>query len=105
MELKSRPKTTTRKKKRVGRGYGSGKGGHTSGRGTKGQRSKGKIKTWFEGGSFGLIRRLPKLRGKGRMKPLKAAPVIVNLKALAHLPGGTQITVNSLVAHGIVRED
>ncbi len=55
-------------KKRVGRGYGSGKGGHTAGHGTKGQGSRGGSKTplWFEGGQLPLVRRLPMLRGKGR---------------------------------------
>lgn len=57
-----------RSSKRVGRGYGSGKGGHTSGRGMKGQRSRegGKRPLWFEGGQLPLTKRLPMLRGKGR---------------------------------------
>ncbi|MBU0578562.1 50S ribosomal protein L15 [Patescibacteria group bacterium] len=57
-----------RSAKRVGRGYGSGKGGHTSGRGMKGQRSRegGKRPLWFEGGQLPLTKRLPMLRGKGR---------------------------------------
>lgn len=61
-------------KKRVGRGYGSGKGGHTSGRGAKGQkagRSGAKVPIWFEGGQLPLIRRLPKWPGKGRFKSLE----------------------------------
>ncbi len=61
-------KITTKKKKRVGRGYGSGRGGHTSGKGMKGQLSRtgGKVPIWFEGGQLPLIKRLPMLRGKGR---------------------------------------
>lgn len=53
------------KAKRRGRGYGSGVGGHTVGRGQKGQRSRtgeGK-KIGFEGGNVPLYRRLPKFRG------------------------------------------
>ena len=42
-------KTVTKRKKRVGRGYGSGKGGHTSGRGQKGQKSRSHIGILFEG--------------------------------------------------------
>lgn len=59
--------------KRVGRGYGSGRGGHTSGRGMKGQKSRqgGKLPIWFEGGQLPLIKRLPKLRGKGRFNTLE----------------------------------
>jgi large subunit ribosomal protein L15 len=61
-------KITTKKKKRVGRGYGSGRGGHTSGKGMKGQLSRtgGKVPIWFEGGQLPLTKRLPMLRGKGR---------------------------------------
>ena len=43
------PKIVKRKKKRVGRGYGSGKGGHTAGRGQKGQKSRTNIGILFEG--------------------------------------------------------
>jgi large subunit ribosomal protein L15 len=54
----------TRKRKRVGRGTGSGRG-KTAGRGTKGQnaRSGGGVRRGFEGGQLALIRRLPKMRG------------------------------------------
>jgi len=57
-------------KKRVGRGYGSGKGGHTSGKGVKGQASRtgGKTPLWFEGGQLPIIKRMPMLRGKGKFK-------------------------------------
>ena len=50
-----------RKKKRVGRGQGSGHGG-TSTRGHKGQhsRSGAKFRAWFEGGQMPLQRRVPK---------------------------------------------
>lgn len=56
---------TKRKSKRIGRGIGSGKGGHTVGRGTKGQKSrKGKkIFVGFEGGQVPLYKRLPQLGG------------------------------------------
>lgn len=60
-------------KKRVGRGFGSQKGGHTSGRGQKGQKSRrgSKIPLWFEGGQLPLIKRLPMLRGKGRFNVVR----------------------------------
>jgi large subunit ribosomal protein L15 len=63
-------KTSNKKKKRLGRGYGSGKGGHTTNRGQKGQKSRSahRIGLWFEGGSLPLTKRLPMLRGKGRFK-------------------------------------
>jgi len=64
---------TIRSKKRVGRGVGSGKGAHTSGRGTKGQNSRtgGKRAVWFEGGQLPIIKRMPMLKGKGKFKPVK----------------------------------
>lgn len=72
---------TERSAKRVGRGFGSGKGGHTSGRGQKGQKSRrgSKIPLWFEGGQLPLIKRLPMLRGKGRFNVLvKTAEVTLS---------------------------
>jgi large subunit ribosomal protein L15 len=59
--------------KRVGRGIGSGRGGHTSGRGMKGQKSRvgSKIPLWFEGGQLPLTKRLPMLRGKGRFNVVR----------------------------------
>lgn len=66
-------KITSRKSKRVGRGYSSGKGGHTVGRGQKGQTSRtgGKTPLWFEGGQLPLIKRMPMLRGKGKFKVVR----------------------------------
>ncbi len=97
-------KTTTRRKKRVGRGYGSGKGGHTATRGNKGQRARGKLKVWFEGGQLALIRRLPKTRGKGRFKPLKPSPVILNLKDLSVFKKGDEVTISTLAKAGVIQE-
>jgi large subunit ribosomal protein L15 len=64
-------KTVTTKGKRLGRGYGSGKGGHTSGRGQKGQKSRGNMGILFEGVKVkkSFFKRLPLLRGKGKFKP------------------------------------
>jgi large subunit ribosomal protein L15 len=65
--------TKTKSAKRIGRGYGSGKGGHTSTRGQKGQKSRqgANIPVWFEGGQLPLIKRLPMLRGKGRLNVVR----------------------------------
>jgi large subunit ribosomal protein L15 len=65
------PKVIQRPKKRVGRGIGSGKGGHTSGRGQKGQKSRGKIGVLFEGLKMkkSYLKRLPLMRGKGKFGP------------------------------------
>lgn len=70
--LQQLTKITDRPKKRIGRGYGSGKGGHTSSRGQKGQSSRTGYKTplWFEGGQLPFVRRFPFQRGKGRFRSL-----------------------------------
>lgn len=59
------------KKTRVGRGMGSGHGGHTAGLGTKGQKARAGYsipRPGFEGGQMPLSRRLPKLRGLGQKR-------------------------------------
>lgn len=70
-------KGKTNSKKRKGRGIGSGKGGHTVGRGTKGQKARrGRGKPWagFEGGQVPLYKRLPRMRtfkkGANKTKPI-----------------------------------
>ncbi len=63
MDLASLTKITQKPKKRVGRGYGSGKGGHTTGRGAKGQKVRGRLRPTFEGGQLPLVRRLPRRGG------------------------------------------
>lgn len=52
---------------------GSGKGSHTSGRGQKGQKSRGKIHVLFEGMKMkkSLLKRLPLMRGKGKFRSRK----------------------------------
>ena len=104
MNLSNLPKLKRVSKKRLGRGYGSGKGGHTVGRGAKGNKARGKIPIWFEGGQLPLIRRLPFQRGKNRFGKLKQVPVVINLKALNLLPDKSEVTVASLVKHGLVKE-
>lgn len=96
----------SKRKKRIGRGYGSGKGGHTVGRGQKGQKSRGKLSVIFEGMKMkkSLIKRLPIRRGKGKFKG-KKKPLVVNLKVLNILPSGSEVSIDSLVERGIVDAD
>lgn len=65
------PKIVGKKLKRLGRGMGSGKGSHTSSRGQKGQKSNKDLHILFEGLKVkkSLLKRLPKLRGKGKFGP------------------------------------
>jgi large subunit ribosomal protein L15 len=89
-------------KKRLGRGYGSGKGGHTVGRGAKGNKARGKIPIWFEGGQLPLIRRLPFKRGKDRFGALNPKPVGINVQLLNRLPPGSKVTGDILVKYGLI---
>ncbi|TSC54380.1 MAG: large subunit ribosomal protein L15 [Microgenomates group bacterium LiPW_16] len=104
MKLNELPKITKKPKKRVGRGAGSGRG-KTAGRGTKGQKAREKIKLGFEGGQLPLIKRLPLKRGKGRNKPIKPGPIIVNVKYLNILPKNTEVDLETLIKARIVKED
>ena len=100
------PKTTAKKKKRVGRGYGSGKGGHTVGRGQKGQKSRKKLGILFEGVKVkkSLIKRLPLRRGKGRLKA-KDKPIVVKLSYLNLMREGSKVNIDTLTKAGIVKKE
>jgi large subunit ribosomal protein L15 len=91
---------SNKKRKRVGRGDGSGHG-KTSGRGHKGQgaRSGGNTKPGFEGGQMPLQRRLPK---RGFHNPFRVELAIVNLGQLNKLPTGSEVTPENLAEHGLV---
>lgn len=106
VDLGSLPKIVTGSRKRVGRGYGSGKGGHTVGRGQKGQKSRSKIGPLFEGTKVkkSLIQRLPMMRGKGRLKP-GAKPLAVDAGRLNVLRAGTVVDVPALVKEGLVSRE
>lgn len=98
------PKVKERKAKRIGRGRGSGKGGHTVGRGQKGQKARGSIGILFEGVKVkkSLIKKLPLQRGKGKNKG-KVKPIVVKLAYLNLLPAGSRINLETLVKQGIVK--
>jgi len=92
---------SNRKRKRVGRGDGSGHG-KTSCRGHKGQgaRSGGGTKPGFEGGQMPLQRRLPK---RGFHNQFRIEMSVVNLTQLESFPSGAEVTPESLCAQGLVR--
>ena len=99
------PKTVKRRKKRVGRGYGSGKGGHTAGRGMKGQKARNKIHILFEGVKMkkSFIKRLPLKRGKGKFKS-RPKPLVVKLEYLNILQANTRVDIDTLIREGVVSE-
>jgi large subunit ribosomal protein L15 len=104
MDLAKLPPSVNKKMRRLGRGSGSGRG-KTAGRGTKGQKTRGTIRTGFEGGQLPLIKRLPLYRGRMKNKPVGAKPLGINLKVLALLPKDTIVTAEILIKHHIVRQD
>ncbi|PIS23367.1 50S ribosomal protein L15 [candidate division WWE3 bacterium CG08_land_8_20_14_0_20_40_13] len=97
MDLSSLKKIKRRSAKRVGRGIGSGKGGHTSGKGNKGQKSRTgtNIPSFFEGGQVPIIKRLPQKRGKGNSRVSKQVSII-SLNSLAEFKDGDKVTPRSL---------
>ncbi len=97
-------KIVTKKKRRLGQGHGSGRG-KTAGRGTKGQKARGKISLSFEGGALPLIKRLPFRRGKGKNKVFKKKPVVIHISVLNLLPKNAVVDVATLVKHNIVDKD
>jgi len=69
MDLSKIPSIKSHKsKKRVGHGIGSGKGGHTTGRGAKGQKVRNKVRAHFEGGQMPFYKGVPKARGFKSLK-------------------------------------
>ena len=104
MELNSlRPALgSTKNRKRIGRGIGSGHG-KTATKGHKGQkaRSGGSIKPGFEGGQMPLQRRLPK-RG---FRPLERNEfVLINLQQLDVFEAGTCVDRDAMNAKGLLKK-
>ena len=92
----------TKKRKRVGRGNGSGHGG-TSCRGSKGQnaRSGGGVRPGFEGGQMPLARRLPK---RGFYNKFRRDVVIVNVGQLGVFPRDSVVDADGLMTSGILKK-
>src|SRR5258705_1811533 len=94
---------STHKKKRVGRGPGSGLG-KTAGRGNKGQKSRSgySAKVGFEGGQMPLHRRLPK---RGFTNIFKKEWIEVSLGALdQQFNAGDEVTPELLHERGIIKK-
>lgn len=101
MKLHALPKIITRKNKRLGHGYGTGKGGHTSSRGQKGQKSRGSVRLSFTGSSWVWFKRLPFIRGKSRFEGLSTRYTI-SLSDLDKFKAGSTIDLNTLREHGLI---
>ena len=100
-ELK-KPEGSTRARKRVGRGTGSGLG-TTSGRGMNGQnsRSGGGVRLGFEGGQMPLYRRIPK---RGFTNHWKKEYVGVNVEKLNCFEDGATVTTQMIIDAGLANK-
>jgi len=93
---------STKNRKRLGRGQGSGTG-KTSGKGHKGQnaRSGGGVKPGFEGGQMPLQRRLPK---RGFTPLTRKEYALVNLRELAQFEPDSVVDIEVLSKTGLVSQ-
>ena len=97
---------STRGRKRIGRGQGSGYGG-TSTRGHKGQKSRSGYsrQSGFEGGQMPLQRRVPKFGFKNINRKEYKGINISTLQELAEKKKLTEIDVDTLIEAGLVQKD
>lgn len=95
-------KGSRKKRKRVGRGPGSGHG-KTSGKGNKGQKSRQGYsrRRDFEGGQMPLVRRLPK---RGFTNIFRTEYAVVNLDRLNVFEDGAEVTPETLRSAGIIKK-
>ncbi|MBD3161799.1 MAG: 50S ribosomal protein L15, partial [Candidatus Eisenbacteria bacterium] len=99
---KLRPaKGATKKRKRLGAGTGTGRGG-TCGRGHKGHKSRsgGNTPAWFEGGQMPLQRRLPK---RGFTNIFRKEHQVVNVGMLNRFDAESEIDPGLLRQEGVIR--
>lgn len=101
MRLHELLKVKAKSDKRIGRGLGSGKG-KTGGRGTKGQKARGKIPVTFTG-SLSLYKKLPLKRGKGNVK-VSSKPKTVNLSALNVFKTKTVVDITRLLEAKVISQ-
>jgi large subunit ribosomal protein L15 len=105
-----KPAQVRKDRKRVGRGLGSGKGRYST-RGLKGQKSRSgshKMRAGFEGGQMPIYMRLAKQRGQYSKDAMPVGPhrthtVAVNVRDLERFDAGTEITPETLVEAGVIR--
>lgn len=105
--LTTLPKIKIHTGKRQGRGYGSGKGGHTTGKGTKGHKSRSGYQSprpGFEGGQMPLSRRIPKLKGfkRGYFKVTKPT-LTLTLGALNVFDNNAEVTLEAIKQKKLVK--
>ena len=90
------------KRKRIGRGLGSGHG-RTAGKGTKGQKARSgyKVRSGFEGGQLSLIKRLPEKRGFTNIFRIEYSTL--NVDRLNLFEAESEVTPQRLVEERLVK--
>ncbi len=104
IKLHDLPKITDKEQKRVGRGYGSGKGGHTTFRGVKGTKARYNVPLTFDGTKIkkGWLKRLPLWPGKGRQKG-SASLVGINIDRLeTNFKNNEEVSLKSLLEKRLI---
>lgn len=91
-----------RERRRLGRGYGSGRG-TTAGRGTKGQKARagGGVSPRFEGGQNPISERMPHRRGF--RAPRHRSYAVVNVSSLSTFAPSSEVTPEALRERGLVK--
>ncbi len=100
MRLNKMIKIKDRRKKRVGRGIGSGLG-KTAGRGTKGQKARGTMPVGFSGAGLPTYKRLPLRRGLGN-RALSTKPGIIHLSKLNVFKANTVVDLEQLLKLNLI---
>jgi len=100
--LSNLPKVNIKKKKRLGRGLGSGKGSK-SGRGTtRHQKARESIPLHFEGGQGRIVKKFPLLRGKGKNNSIKQKAFVIDLESLNKLKDNSIVNRETLIKENII---
>src|SRR6184192_4791483 len=105
-----KPAHARKDRKRVGRGLGSGKGRYST-RGIKGQKARSgshKMRAGFEGGQMPIYMRIGKQRGSTSkdaypVGPFRTYTQPVNIRDLDRFDAGDEVTLESLVEKGILK--
>jgi len=97
--LSNLTKNVSKSKKRIGRGYGSGVGGHTTNRGSKGQKARYKVPLTRDGSKIkkSWLKRLPFLRGKGRNNSFGKTTILFRLSQIdKYFKDGDTVSIKTL---------
>lgn len=103
VSLNQLPKTAKIGNKRLGQGHGSGRG-KTAGRGTKGQKSRGKIPLRIKLPGVSFVKRLPLFRGKHKNKRISTRHLILNLKDLSGFKAKSVVDLNFLIKEKLINK-